>query len=57
MDRGEFRQWALLLAMQGMLANSAGFGMPADTIVRSAHILADALVESNTVDESEGERL
>ena len=49
MDQAEFRQWAMIHAMQGLLANPrfADFDMMA--IVKLSVQHADALLEANTI--------
>lgn len=51
MDRAEFRQWAMIYAMQGLLANPQWAKRSGEDIVASAVKLADALLEANTIDE------
>jgi hypothetical protein len=53
MDRAEFRQQAVLLAMQGLLAGGGAEDSP-DEIAEAAVDYADALLEAMTVDEKEG---
>jgi hypothetical protein len=55
MRAAKFRQWAMIHAMQGLLANrDSTFGMGQSDMRSLAKIavnLADALVEANTIDE------
>ncbi len=54
MDRAEFRQRAIIAAMQGMLSSMPayyGHDYDAKKIAAAAQELADALVEANTVDD------
>jgi hypothetical protein len=53
MDQAEFRQTAMIAAMQGLLAASDGWcgDNDAKELVRRSILFADALLEANTIDE------
>jgi len=53
MDVAEFRQRAMIAAMQGLLANPRFADFDMMDIVKLSVQHADALVEANTIDESE----
>jgi hypothetical protein len=50
MSEAEFRQWAMIYALQGMLANSRVSRDYAE-VAKAAVYMADALLEANTIDE------
>lgn len=51
MDRADFRQWAMIHAMQGLLANPNLDDDSLEAIVKDSVLFADALLEANTIDE------
>jgi hypothetical protein len=55
MDRAEFRQRAMIAAMQGLLANTAYTNqkLSLSDVSKYAVACADALLEANTIDETE----
>lgn len=56
-NKGTFRQKALIAAMQGLLMNPKYTEWSAEQLVKLAVVCADALVEANTVDEPEEPRI
>jgi hypothetical protein len=55
MDQSEFRQRAMIAAMQGLLASSVTWSVntPHRDIAKASASLADALLAANTIDEPE----
>lgn len=51
MDRAEFRQWAMIYAMQGLLAGLGEASVRPKEVAESSVMLADTLLEANTIDE------
>lgn len=56
MDRAEFRQWAMIYAMQGLLASGLHqqrehIAFKQDELAKWAIVYAGALLEANTIDE------
>lgn len=58
MDRAEFRQRAMIAAMQGLLASSVGWAGDdlAEELARRAIMFADALLEANTIDDDQQDK-
>jgi hypothetical protein len=53
MDRAEFRQRAMIAAMQGLLANPHSWDMDMMSVTKISVQYAEALLEANTIDETE----
>jgi hypothetical protein len=51
MDRAEFRQWAMIYAMQGLLASSSIVSRDYMALAVASAQIADCMVEANTIDE------
>ena len=53
MDQAEFRQWAMIHALQGLLANTefTKMKLTAKQVAEAAIEIADALLEANTIDD------
>lgn len=58
MSVAEFRQWAMIHAMQGLLASCDGWIGDGDAkeLARRSIVFADALLEANTIDDTESEK-